>query len=540
MEQCRHGNTDALRTALENLTFIAVKDEAAALLQRWNPPTEALLTDRATIEGTLMLAETQFYQGNAQGAEELLKPYFSEHAHYVQITVGLPMRYRLQLVEYYYSQRTKSDNGLQTAEELANELAKSCSTQDTTFERGEVLYFLMRIQHRRNQYESMGTLAMNAISAFTDSDPCDKPLPRVRWRIALVCLVYGIAAWRHGQNEQASARLHLAEWLLRTIEDPLNQARVNHSLGAMYRAIGNTDTMDKGYDLLKKARDGYEKNDHLNRARIHRELGHYWLFQDSFDRAEVEFAEAMGHAKQLYSRIQESEILMWKLWLAFYKLEKKDGDVDKIIRTGKQTLLLLDGMQGTHIAADLNLLIGQCYLRKKDGVSAEKSFTEALQIAKEYRLFKHEVHAELSLCHVYMDRDDVQAVKVHYLRAIEDVYPKGKFARSAFLLKKRKVVEDWLDRHNLNMFLRTSSDAHTSKMSMDARLKEYELWLAGQVYEAESKNLERTRIRLEIPRQRLSMLLEKTGKREVRKYTRTKNKRSKQTPKRKPKKTRGK
>lgn len=484
---------------------------------------DRLFQERATIELALRLSESLIYRGKARDAYELLQPYTENTTEFVNVSRGIHMRWRLQVGECLYSQRNRSTDYLPRAQEVARALLSSCRDQNRNLEEGQVYYFCMRLEHRKGNYDQMGTQAMKAIDAITQSDTqpsggFDMAMhsSEVPWWIGRTLLEYGIAAWRHGESERAAARLQLAKWLLRYVPgDTLNHARVNHSIGSLYHAQGK---MDEAKNLLEEAKSIYSHLGHtLNLSRINCAIGRYWLSLNQYEGAAKHFEEAWGQADKFGSAMQLAEVYVWKGWRRCEQ-EVSAPELDQAIEEGVKALGLLEGTQGHHIYVDAHLMMGHSCLKKGEAGRAEAHFEKALKTAREHRLQKHVLNALLSLGEVARERKNLREAMGHYRNAMNG-FPDGKLPFSQYLEKKAETLRAWLYSNDLEVFMRTAEDVRggTGK-TLEAYRSEFDRWLVGQIYEAEGKHVGDAAKRLGISRQRMSTILEQNKVRDRRKY----------------------
>ena len=460
----------------------------------------------------LMIAETYFYNGRISEAHKLLRPLAESRktlSAFVDATSDVPMRERLQLVEYFYSKH-ELDKATKLADQLLETVHKK--PNEVRFEQGEVEYFRVRIANRKADYAAMLDCAMRALSALTDSDQGSSnsdhgssEMLRVRWRLGQLLLVFGRGARKYGDPGRGDARLHLARWLLHGISDEMSKANVKHALGSMYRAQGGvSDDEIKSYrDIARKhledARDVYERLGHtLYCSRIHRSLGIFWLSQHLYEEATKEFDTAMSFAIKADSTRQCATINVWKSWLA---QERENPDLAGAIALGEAAISTLDKEDVPDVCVDAHLATGSAYFLKHDLVRAEQFFKDGLKIAQKQKLRKHQINVHLSLAHLFERRSDIRLAWDHYHAAMR-VVPDGKFPDSRFLREKKQHVKVALEK--ADTFHLPFDTCIQRDKPLKHWQKELESWLIKQAYRREDGKIGKVAEQLGIPRQRVS------------------------------------
>ena len=521
---------DALR--LQEASDLLQQEEGKELkrnlLEAATSSPDRLLQEPALMELVLRTSESLTYRGEAESAHQLLNPYTEKPMDFVKLSRGIPMRWRLQVGECLYSQRNLSSAYLPRAQDVAQALHDSCRDEERELERGQVYYFFMRLEHRKGNYDEMGTQAMKAVDAITQFDTqsggeldMTKRRRDIPWWLGRTLLEYGIAAWRHGESERAAARLQLARWLLQYVpKDLLNHARVHHSIGALYHAQGGQDKENDARTLLDQAKAGYERLGHaLNLSRIHCALGRFSLSKNDYKAAENYFEEAMKNADKYGSKMQRAEVHVWKGWCR-YEQEQRASQLNLAIEDGLQAIELLEGMQAYHIYVDAYLMMGHSYLKKGDTGRAEAEFGKALKTAREHRLQKHVLNAQLSLGEVARERNN-RTEAIGYYQSAMNGFPDGKLPFSQYLDKKAKALKNWLYSNDLAVFTRTAEDVRGRKdKKLEDYRSEFDGWLIRQVYEEEGRHVVATAERLGIPRQRVSKILNDSKTRPIRRWQR--------------------
>lgn len=521
----RHDLGEALEVALANLEFAKARtvadelakdvtskvaqDVANELVKSGNDATNS----QDILRYILMIAEMYFYNGRISDAQKLLRPFTEKKVlkSFVDGTSAIPMRERLQLVEYWYSKHE-----LKTATDLADQLLETVhkDSPEARFEEGEIEYFRVRIANRKADYEAMLNCTMRALSALTDSnhDSVDvdfnsPQMRRVRWRLGQVLLVFGRGAWKYGDPGRGDARLHLARWFLRGLSDEMSYANVLRALGSMYRAQGGAlddETIsyrDMARTHLEQARDIYERFGHtLNCSRIHRSLGILWLSQKLYEKAAKEFETAMNYAEKEKSTRQIATVKVWKSWLV---QERENPDYDGAIALGKEALEDLKDVPP--VCIDAHLSIGSAYFKKHELGEAEFHFKEGLEIAQTQKLKKHQINVLLSLAHLSERRSDIRQAWDYYNAAIR-VVPDGKFPDSRFLHQKRRDVKEALEQYAT--FNLPFDECLQKNKPLKYWQKELESWLIKQANREEKGKIGNIAKKLGIPRQRVSKILQ--------------------------------
>lgn len=523
----RRDSGKALRKALTNLDFDTARTLANELAKDVTERVTQQVADEVlkgseapaksldTLRCILMIAETYFYNGRTSEAHQLLRPFTEKKGAlkaFVNATSEIPMRERLQLVEYLYS-----NNELDKATDLADQLLKTVhkESSEARFEEGEIEYFRVRIANRMANYEAMLNGTMRALSALTDSDHGSpdsdfnsQQMRRVRWRLGQVLLVFGRGAWKYGDPGRGDARLHLAEWFLRGLPDKMSYANVQRALGSMYRAQGGSlddeaiSYRDMARTNLEQARDVYKRLGHtMNCSRVHRSLGILWLSQRVYETAAKEFETAINYAEKENSTRQIATIKVWKSWLA---QERENPDYDGAIALGKDALENLNEKEVPAACVDAHLSIGSAYFMKHDLGQAESHFKEGLEIAQTQKLKKHHINVLLSLAHLSERRSDIRQAWDHY-RAAMKVVPDGKFPDSRFLRQKKRHVKEALEKYAT--FNLPFDECIQKNKPLKYWQKELESWLIKQADQREKGKIGNIAKQLGIPRQRVSKLL---------------------------------
>jgi tetratricopeptide (TPR) repeat protein len=514
-----------LRSLLEELNFDKAAEVADELAKRYFNQSSSSDETTAThpdLKLLLMIIETLFYRGKTN--DPFVTKYLRPYAHtltgirrFIEETSDIPMRWRLQLGEYVYSRRNLR---LATAiadalsEEVHEELSRSPSDSEKRYELGEIEYFRLRIAHRQAQYTEMLNHSLHAITALTAADTADTASSltfRVRWRLGQVLLVFGTGAWRHGDPGRGEPRLHMARWLLKGIPDHLSNANVQHALGAMYRAQG---AYKEAKPYLDAARVQYEALGHsLNRARIHTSCGIYWLSQKELNKASVEFESAMTFADDVKSSKQQAEIHFWQCWLA---LAHTKPDLDNALTLGKEALKALDKHRDAqedvyHVRIDAHLALGSVCYKSRRFEQAQKHFDQALKIASNQRLRKHQINAHLSLAELALDFQDTQSAWDHYNAATTRVVSENQYPDSKYLKEKRDRIKRRLEEKNV--FYVSYDDFVREGKTLKKYVTGLESWLVDQAEkEVGSKDVNIAK-RLAETRQRIAKLRHPTRKR---------------------------
>lgn len=517
-----HPSVNTLRESLTSLNFGKAKDAAKSLAQHvTKEDAQNLVNDlksngvdqsrKELLRNILMLAEVYFYIGNYRDANELLAPFSGSKnlAIYVAGTQRLEMRWRLQLAEYYYTNRKFAE-----AIKLLDELFPARGMQHDHFETGEIEFYRVRIALRGAQYQEILEHAMLALASLTDFDPDPPGLNKlsedekaklkdekdllVRWRLGQLMLAFGAGAWRHGDPGRGAARLHLARWLLRTTPDQLNQAHAEQELGEMYRAQGKAT---EALDCLNKAQKQYEGLQHpLYLSRINTSLGTYWLSQKDYSRADERYAEAMRLAISSESQRQRAVIRTWQSWLSLERTPKTPKQLSDAITYAEEAIELLTDRESFHTSVDANLAMGGAYLEKEDLAKADKYFHEALKVATDHGLQKHVVHSHLSLATLFFKRDNTLQAQEHYHAAIQG-HP---FPDSEFLRGKRKEVEKSLKGSDAFYLTLEEVVNNSGQLSLNDYRDALESWLINQMSRREKGKIGKIAERLGVPRQRIS------------------------------------
>lgn len=528
-------NSDArLQNLLLDLNFKDAETEADNLVKPfWDLSSHRYRSlDKIQLKILLMIAETRFYRGDRQSARELLAPLvFTKQgieqvkkgetphttqirekaiANFVNMTITIPVRWRLQLGELLYSFRL-----FDAAKTLANQLVGECRNMDKEFEQGEIEFFRLRIAHRQAMYNEMLDSAMLAMTAFATSssskivseDAKQKERPdRVRWRLGQLLLSFGSGVWKFGDPHRGIARLHLAEWMLAELPDKLSLANAKQAIGSMYRAQGQFPEKAKWY--LEQALEAYEGLNHdLNVSRAWTSLGAYWISQKNPGEAQRCLSNAMTSAEKARSRRQRAEIFVWRSWIA-----QGEGNRQRALEEGEKALNLLDKRDEPFAIVEAYLAIGSAYLMKDNSLrmedtfaQAERNLTEALKIAKEYKLRKQHINVLLTLGELRCRQLDFPRAWDYYAEATTKIFPDDKFPDSEYLRKKRDDLKKQLDRSNV--FYLTFEEALEKEKILDDCRYNLDLWLINTMRKKEDGNTEKAAEELGISRQRLSRYL---------------------------------
>lgn len=521
-----------LEDSLTCLDFRTANDAADELAKEYVGRHLRSHWERPAIQHILMITETFFYRGQTKVARALVAPYaISQEGieqlkrddqldssavsakrlkEFIKATDGLPMRWRLQVVELLYSLRF-----LESAKKLVDQLFETLPHVGSEFEMGEIYFFRVRIAHREASYDKLLSHAMRAIAALTDIDN-PKLEMLVRWRLGQLMLVFGSGAFRYGVSDYGVARLHLSRWFLAPLPDELNKANALHILGSMYRSQRNANH-DAG-KYLNQARDEFERLKHsLNLARATISLGVYWLNKKAdnpndpthLTQAGKQFNEAERLAKETGSKRQLAEVYVWQSRLA---QQEKNPNIGRAIALGKQAIDLIKEVEKEHyIQVEALLALGNAYLAKDDLKEAEEHFREAQEIASEPRLPKHLFNALLSLAELHLRRSDIQQAWDFYTLATTTVFPNNVIPDNQYLCDKQERVRTSLEQ--ANTFYLTFNEFMRQGKSLTQCQKDLESWLINQAQKHEQGNKAKTAKRLRIPRQRLYNYWEKTTNR---------------------------
>lgn len=235
--------------------------------------------------------------------------------------------------------------------------------------------------------------------------------------------------------------------LLDTTSDPIAQANVVHTLGALRRSQGQ---YPQATDLLSKARKLYEQVGHqLNRARAWTDLGRTHLCCSDFAKARDCFNNA-DDAKADSPR-HDAENALWRCWLAL----KKPG-----YGTPTEALALAETAAANtsySLKVEGGIAVGYALAAKGDLDRAGKAFREAAAAADVPG--KHRVNALLSLSQFYWEiarpRDVYEATR--NLNEARDEIRRLSIS-SAFIVDKVKRLLAQLGAEPESVFVRTMED----------------------------------------------------------------------------------
>lgn len=171
----RRDSGKELRKALTNLDFDTARTLANELAKDVTERVTQQVADEVlkgseapaksldTLRCILMIAETYFYNGRTSEAHQLLRPFTEKKGAlkaFVNATSEIPMRERLQLVEYLYS-----NNELDKATDLADQLLKTVhkESSEARFEEGRLNIFECELQ---TEWQIMRRCSMGPCGPF--------------------------------------------------------------------------------------------------------------------------------------------------------------------------------------------------------------------------------------------------------------------------------------------------------------------------------------------------------------------------------------
>jgi tetratricopeptide (TPR) repeat protein len=452
------------------------------------PPSKLLRRRYSTLG-----AELYFYQGKNKEARELLQEYISHKELLLEMN-GVDAREKLQLGEFYYSQRY-----YEQAVHIGYEVLSQCKAKDDFLGMAESYHYLARFCSRLDKFKAVTQYCDLALENLAlEASRYDKEPMSVRWRTGLVLLVAGYALWISGFLDRAKTKLTVASYLLRNTGDPINIANIDHGMGCIERSYGHHK---ESLTFLFISLDMYRSLDHrLHISRVLTDIGRVYMDVTDWENAQVCFNDALEIAEEIGHVRQKCEIYICFGWLW---QQNDHPDLEKSEKFTQKSMSLKTNIQRTMIEA--NLALGNCKLKKELYEEASKYFKEALEEADRLDIAKLQINAHLCLADLYSSPQfrNIHSAVYHFEKAKDLLNPDF----SHYLKKKLEDIEKKILYSRNRTFVVLSDELF--ERGMKEIIRDLQIWMIEKAINTTNGDKNKSAEKLKISRQGLDKMCER-------------------------------
>lgn len=450
-----------------------------------------LLPEPARTQISATLAELYDYQGDYPRAHKLLERYESALVSEEFVDWGIPLRAKLQLVQYLRL-RGYPEGAIRATEKIK----KQCEEKEDSRSVGDCCFYLVRLHVQRHNYKAAEQYYEEGLEQFSLEARSQKGEvhPALRWRLGLIFLTAGHARWRVGELTKASYRLYLAEGYLENTGDTIRKGTVALGIGCALRSKGEYQRalieFEKALECYKKVgKVGHE----LNTARAFMNIGSTLLSLASFDAmyyidgAKENLQKALDISERIENIPQQAEVWIRLSWLklAHEVNSPKEGEAyaRKALSLCKKTI---NSSSSRSLIFEGNIALGNACMQQGRLIEADKCFRIAFDTARDIDTDKCRLEAHLALAEFYCQSHR------HLRLAIEhDHHAKEILGRSPnkYLERKEKRIASEIQNAKRKVFVLEADDEMFKKANLMKELtQQLQIWLIQIVDEKTDGN----------------------------------------------------